>query len=180
MSLNYKLFFLLFLLIVNTPRIEAQVMVRLLEAEFSAFANVANLLLIIEAEKKVNKKIKKLNSEQKIKSGLYYNFVTVGAALPIERTIENIRDKLKVLGRINISIPPPFNWKKGTKTRKMKMYENYLKSLEDDVGDDFSNNGNLLKTRLEIIAELEEVEKDIDNTLQNLGVLERVSNMFNR
>jgi|SaaInl0LU_22_DNA_1037365.scaffolds.fasta_scaffold02324_1 hypothetical protein len=60
------------------------------------------------------------------------------------------------------------------------MYTNYLTSLNKDV--DFytatSNNGNLLKTSLEIVSELEEIEKDLDATLEDLTLSERLVHLF--
>ncbi|WP_166923414.1 hypothetical protein [Flavobacterium poyangense] len=58
------------------------------------------------------------------------------------------------------------------------MYNNYLDSIGKDVGNDFSNNGNLLKTTLDIVSELEKIEKELDDTLENLTIAQRAFNLF--
>ena len=84
MSLHYKLFFLLLLLIVNTPRIEAQITFRLAEAEISVAMNIGALIAIEKAEVKVNKKMGLLNTELK-KKGQYYNlFFAAKILFPIK------------------------------------------------------------------------------------------------
>jgi hypothetical protein len=182
MSLHYKLFFLLLLLIVNTPRIEAQVIWRLAEAEFSAFMNTGALIAIEKAEVKANKKMGLLNMELKKKTLYYNSFAFAKTLFPIKKTIERIELRLDTLDKINERIPQLFNWQKKNKTRKLKMYRNYLNSLKKDVldYDYFSNNGNLLKIVFEIISELEEVEKEIDVTWDNLTFLESIPNLFNK
>ena len=182
MSLHYKLFFLLLLLIVNTPRIEAQIILRLAEAERSVGINIATLIAIKRAEVKVNSSMDLLNKELKNKI-LYYNLFSFAKALfPIKKTIEGIKLRLDELKRINERIPQLFNWQKKNKTRKLEMYTNYLNSLKKDVlqYDYYSNNGNLLKTVFEIISELEEVEKEVDVIWDNLKFLERNANLFNK
>ena len=182
MSLHYKLFFLLLLLIVNTPRIEAQITFRLAEAEISVAMNIGALIAIEKAEVKVNKKMGLLNKELK-KKGQYYNFFVAAKILfPIKETIERIESRIDTLDKINKRIPQLFNWQKKNKTRKLKMYSNYLESLKKDVLDHqyYSNNGNLLKTVFEIISELEEVEKEIDVTWDNLTFLESIPNLFKK
>ena len=51
-------------------------------------------------------------------------------------------------------------------------------SLQTDVSNGISNNGNLLKTTIEIVSELEEIEKDLDNTLENLNLASRLFALF--
>lgn len=58
------------------------------------------------------------------------------------------------------------------------MYTKYLMSLQTDVSNGISNNGNLLKTTIEIVSELEEIEKDLDNTLENLNLASRLFALF--
>lgn len=62
--------------------------------------------------------------------------------------------------------------------RKYAMYTKYLMSLQTDVSNGISNNGNLLKTTIEIVSELEEIEKDLDNTLENLNLASRLFALF--
>ena len=178
MSLNYKLFFLLLLLIVNTLRIEAQIIVRLWEAEASATANTIVLALIKNAEVKVKNKIGELNTELRKKIPYYGLMDIFSPIFKINNTITRIQSKLLKLNNINNRVPLLFNRKKKEKKRKWEMYKNYLISLQRDVGHEFSNNGNLLKTSLEVISDLEEVEKDIDDTLENLKISERFFNLF--
>ena len=178
MSLNYKLFFPLLLLIINTLTIEAQIIVRLWEAEASATANTIVLALIKNAEVKVNKEMGKLNTELRKKIPYYGLMDVFSPIFQINNTITRIQSKLSKLVKINTKVPLLFNRKKKRKERKWKMYGDYLISLQKDVGHEFSNNGNLLKTSLEIISNLEEVEKDIDDTLENLTVSENIANLF--
>jgi hypothetical protein len=58
------------------------------------------------------------------------------------------------------------------------MYNNYLTSLDRDIDIDISNNGNLLKTSLEIVSEMEEIEKDLDATLEDLTISKHLFNLF--
>jgi long-subunit acyl-CoA synthetase (AMP-forming) len=142
--------------------------------------NIGALIAIEKEEVKVNKKMGLLNKELR-KKGQYYNFFNAAKILfPIKKTIESIELRIDELDKINKRIPQLFNWQKKNKTRKLKMYRNYLESLKKDVLDDeyFSNNGNLLKTIFEIISELEEVEKEIDVTYDNLTFLKSIPNLF--
>lgn len=178
MNLNYKLFILSLLLIINTLRIEAQIIVRLWEAEASATANITTLALIKAAEVKVKKQIGLLNTELRKKIP-YYGFMDIfNPIFHINNTIDRIKSKLLKVKNINNRVPLLFNRKKKRKNRKWTMYQNYSMSLQRGVGNDFSNNGNLLKTTLEIISNLEEVEKDVDDTLESLTVSERLFNLF--
>ena len=181
MSLHYKLFFLLLLLVVNTPRIEAQIIFRLLEAELSVAFNIATLTLIESAEKKVNVQMGKLNTELNKKVPYTSNMKLFKHYFGIEHTIERIELKLDTLNKINNNVHRFFNRQQKNKNLKYDIYTKYLKSIEKDgLGSVFSNNGNLLKTSLEIMAELEEVEKDLDDTLVNLGLLERLSKFLKK
>lgn len=168
-----------FLLLLSTTfKIEAQIIVRLWEAEASALANTIALGLIKSSEVKVKDKMKKLNTELE-KKVLYYGLMDVfNPIFQINPTINRINDKLLEVDQINNRIPLLFNRKKNSKRRKYEIYTKYLKSLDTDVGNDFSNNGNLLKTSLEIISELEEIEKDLDAILGELNLAERLFNMF--
>jgi hypothetical protein len=96
----------------------------------------------------------------------------------IDNTIARIDDKLENISQINNRVPLLFNRKKRKNTRKYTMYTEYLTSLNRDIDIDISNNGNLLKTSLEIVSELEEIENDLDVTLENLPLAERLFNLF--
>jgi hypothetical protein len=181
MSLHYKLFFLLLLLVVNTPRIEAQIIFRLEEAELSVAFNIATLTLIKPAEKEVNVQMGKLNTELNKKVRYINNMEFFKIYFGIGYTIERIELKLDTLNKINNNVHRFFNRQQKNKNLKYDIYTKYLKSIEKDgLGSVFSNNGNLLKTSLEIMAELEEVEKDLDDTLVNLGLLERLSKFLKK
>jgi len=181
MSLHYKLFFLLLLLVVNTPRIEAQIIFRLAEAELSVGANIATLTLIKPAEKEVNEQMGKLNTELNKKVGYINNMESFKIYFGIGYTIERIELKLDTLNKINNNVHRFFNRQQKNKNLKYDIYTKYLKSIEKDgLGSVTSNNGNLLKTSLEIMAELEEVEKDLDDSLVNLGLLERLSKFLKK
>ena len=166
------------LLLAKTYKAEAQIIVRLWEAEVSATANTAALALIKPAEVKVKNKMAELNTELRKKTP-YYGLMTVFKPIfQINMTINRINGKLLQVNQINNRIPLLFNRKKNRKRRKYEMYTRYLMSLNTDVGNGFSNNGNLLKTSLEIISELEEIEKNLDATLEDLKLSERLFNFF--
>lgn len=175
----HKIIILWFLLtLIKIHKTEAQIIVRLWEAEASVTANISSLALIKPAEVKVKDKMTQLNSELRKKIP-YYSLMTVFNILfQINTTTTRIRDKLDVINKINNRTPLLFNRKKRKKTRKFNMYRTYLASLNRDIGHDFSNNGNLLKTSLVIVSELEKIEKDLDETLEDLTVSERLFNLF--
>ncbi|MFB3390093.1 hypothetical protein [Flavobacterium sp. LAR06] len=175
--LKYILFVYLFL---QSTANHAQIIVRLWEAEASATANVIALLLIRPAETRVKEEMTKLNRELK-KQIPYYGFRSMfDLVFAKESTIINIRSKLSRLNSINNKVPLLFNRKKEQKRLKWIMYTDYLNSLNTDIGygTNLSNNGNLLKTSLEIVSELEKIEKDLDDTLEDLIISERVFNLF--
>lgn len=176
-NFNYRIVFMLFLFI-KAYNIEAQIIVRLWEAEASATANVAALGLIKSAEVRVKNKMGELNTELRKKTPYYGLMAIFNPIFQIDNTITRIRGKLLQLHQINNRVPLLFNRKKRQKTRKYNMYNRYLTSLNTDVGNDFSNNGNLLKTSLEIVSELEEIEKDLDAVLEDLTLSERVFSLF--
>lgn len=156
----------------------AQVIIRLWEAEASALANVIALSLIKDAEIKVKDEMGKLNTELR-KQTPYYGVNTIfDSALSRDSTVRNIRSKLAKLSGINNRVPLLFNRQKKQKARKLTMYTNYLNSLDKDSTTDFANNGNLLKSSIEIASELEKIEKDLDDTLEDLTISERIFNLF--
>lgn len=176
---NYKIVLFWFLLFLSKAyRVEAQIIVRLWEAEASATANTTALALIKSAEVKVKNKMAELNTELRKKTPYYGLMAVFNPIFQINTTINRINKKLSQVNHINNRIPLLFNRKKNRKRRKYEMYTKYLMSLDTDVGNDFSNNGNLLKTSLEIISELEEIEKDLDATLGDLNLSERLFNLF--
>lgn len=156
----------------------AQVIVRLWEAEISASANIVALSLIKVAETKLSDEMKKLNTEIR-KQTPYYGFMAVFDGL-FEKvsTIDGIRSKLARLNEINNKVPLLFNRKKREKKNKWMLYAGFLDSLDKDLTNDFSNNGNLLKTALELTAELEKIEKEVDDDLEDLIIAERIFNLF--
>lgn len=175
---TYAFFLLCFIAQVKTDTLQSQIIVRLVEAELSATANVIALTTVKEAERGVNKEIKKLNRQIRQKTP-YYGLMSVFRPMfQIDNTIVRIRQKLLSITRINNAIPRLFNRKRNKRRDKILMYTNYLYSIESDVGVDFSNNGNLLKTCLEIVSELEEVEKDLDNMLEDLTIAQRFFVVF--
>ena len=177
MKLYLKYILFVFLFLQSTVN-KAQIIVRLWEAEASAAANVLVLSLIQPAEKGVKDEIVKVNNELR-KQIPYYSLSSVfDAVFERDNIIRNIRSKLLRLNKINNKVPLLFNRKKQQRKLKWMMYSNYLDSLGKDVGNDFSNNGNLLKTSLEIVSELEEIEKDLDDTLEDLIISERVFNLI--
>lgn len=156
----------------------AQVIIRLWEAELSAGINVAALKLIIPAETKVREEMGKLNTELR-KQIPYYGYSTLfDKALGRDTTVRDIRAKVAKLSGINNKVPRLFNSKKKQRTRQLAMYTDYLNSLDKDITSGFANNGNLLKTSIEIVSELEEIERDLDDTLEDLTIAERLSNLF--
>jgi hypothetical protein len=172
---------MLLLLVVNTPRIEAQIIFRLAEAEWSVLFNIGTLKAIESAEKKVNVQMGKLNTELNKKVPYTSNMKLFKDYFGIEHTIERIEFKIDTLNKINNNVHRFFNRQQKNKTRKYEIYTKYLRSIEKDgLGYVFSNNGNLLKTSLEIMAELEEVEKDLDDAMVNLGLLERLSKFLKK
>jgi len=176
--LKYKIFLLGFLLLTSTYKTEAQIIIRLWEAEASATANVTTLALIKSAEVQVKNKMKNLNNQLRQKIP-YYGLMTVfNPIFQINPTIVRIQRKIGQASLINNSVPLFFNRKKDRKRRKFTMYTRYIASLMADVGTDFSNNGNLLKTAIEIISELEEIEKDLDKSLESLIVAQRIFTFF--
>lgn len=177
---NYKIVLFWFLLFFSkTLKTEAQIIVRLWEAEISAAANVAVLTLIRPAEERVKNRMSELIKELRKKTPYYNTMVLFNPIFEIDNNITRIRGKLSEINQKNNRVPLLFNRRKSRKERKYMMYTRYLRSLEADVGDaDFSNNGNLLKTCLEIISELEEIEKDLDATLLDLNLSERLFNLF--
>ena len=58
------------------------------------------------------------------------------------------------------------------------MYRKYIESLNNDLNYGFSNNGNLLKSSINLVAELEEIESDLDYTLNELTIFQNVYNLF--
>lgn len=110
---NYKIVLFWFLLFFTKAyKIEAQIIVRLWEAEASAVANVAALSLIKPAEIRVKNKMKKLNTELR-KKGSYYGFMVVFNQLfQISNTTARINNKLSEINLINNSVPLLFNRKK--------------------------------------------------------------------
>lgn len=178
-NLTYKIIVLWFLLsMAKIHKTEAQVYVRLWEAEASVNANITALSLIRPAEVRVKNKMTDLNNELRKKVPYYGAMAIFNPIFQINNTIDRIKDKLAEVNRVNNRIPLLFNRKKGKKTRKYTMYTNYINSLDSDVDIDISNNGNLLKTSLEIVSELEEIERDLDATLEDLTVSERLFNLF--
>lgn len=176
---NYKIVLFWFLLFfTKTLKAEAQIIVRLWEAEASAAANATALGLIKPAEVRVKNKMSDLIKELRKKLPYYNSMLAFNPIFEINSTITRIQDKLSQINQINNRVPLLFNRRKNRKERKYMMYTRYLMSLDADVGDDFSNNGNLLKTSLEIISELEEIEKDLDATLGDLNLSERLFNLF--
>lgn len=177
MKLYLKFILFAYLFLQSTVN-QAQIIVRLVEAETSAAANIVVLSLITPAEKKVKQEMTKLNTELR-KQIPYYSLMSIfDATFAKNSTIINIRSKLSRLNSINNRVPLLFNRKREQKRSKWIMYTNYLNSLDTDVGNDFSNNGNLLKTSLEIVSELEKMEKDVDHLLEDLIISERVFNLF--
>lgn len=110
---NYKIVLFWFLLFFTKAyKIEAQIIVRLWEAEASATANVTALNLIKSAEIRVKNEMKKLNTEIK-KKGSYYGFNLVFNQLfHINNTTDRINNKLSEINQINNSVPLLFNRKK--------------------------------------------------------------------
>lgn len=177
--LNYKIVLFCFLLFfIKTFKVEAQIIVRLWEAEASATANTVALALIKPAEVRVKNQMTRLNSVLMRKTPYYNSMVVFNPIFQINNLIAQIKDKLLQINQINNRVPLLFNRRKNRKTRKYMMYTSYLTSLDNDVGNDFSNNGNLLKTSLEIISELEEIEKDLDATLIDLEHSARLFSLF--
>lgn len=176
---NYKIVLLWFLLfLAKAYKIEAQIIVRLWEAEASATANNIALALIKPAEVRVKEEMTRLNSILRQKIPYYGLMAVFNPIFQINNTITRIEGKLLQIDQINNRVPLLFNRRKNRKGRKYIMYTRYLRSLNTDVGNDFSNNGNLLKTSLEIISNLEEIEKDLDATLGDLNLSERLFNLF--
>lgn len=156
----------------------SQIIVRLWEAEGSAGANVGALLFIKDAETDVKDEMGKLNTELRKQLPYYGLNLIFDAILEKTSTIENIRKKLLKLNDINNKVPLLFNRKKTKNKLKWKMYNDYLDSIDKDVSINFSNNGNLLKTSFEIVSELEEIEKILDDALEDLTISQRVFNLF--
>ena len=178
-QLKYNIIFLYFLFpLIKTYTTEAQIIVRLWEAEASATANVTTLALIKTAEVRVKNEMTKLNSMLRQKTPYYGLMAIFNPIFQIDNTITRIEVKLVEANRNNNRVPLLFNRKKNRKRAKYKMYSKYLTSLGNDIGNNFSNNGNLLKTSLEIVSELEEIEKDLDDSLGNLGHASRLFAFF--
>lgn len=176
---NYKIVLLWFLLFLpKAYKIEAQIIIRLWEAEASATANIVAIALIKPAELRVNREMTRLNSVLRQKTPYYGLMAVFNPIFQIDNTITRIKGKLLQVNQINNRVPLLFNRKKNRKERKYMMYTRYLRSLNTDVGNDFSNNGNLLKTSIEIVSELEEIEKDLDNTLESLSHASRLFALF--
>lgn len=177
MKLYVKYIVLICFFLQSTPNY-SQVIIRLWEAEASAAANVLALSLIKDAERKVREEMGKLNTELR-KQTPYYGLSTIfDSALGRDTTVRDIRAKIVKLSGINNKVPLLFNRQKKQRTRKLAMYTDYLNSLDKDITTDFANNGNLLKTSIEIVSELEKIEKDLDDTLEDLTIAERVFNLF--
>ena len=173
-----KLIIAILLNITLLCRLEAQVVVRLWEAESSAFLNITSLMLLRGAEARVEDKVSELNSEIRKKLP-YYNFrSSFDLLFQINSSIDRIEDKISEITNINSRVPLLFNRKKRKTIKKCLMYNNYLESLNNDLNYGFSNNGNLLKSSINLVAELEEIESDLDYTLNNLTVFQRVYNLF--
>jgi hypothetical protein len=177
MKLYLKHILIIYLFLQSTAN-QAQIIVRLWEAEASAAANIAVLFIVKPAEIRMKNEMTKLNTELR-KQIPYYGFMNIfDAVLKKDNTIQNIRYKLSKLNDINNRVPLLFNRKKKEKRRKWILYTDYINSLDRDIGNDFSNNGNLLKTSLDIVSELEKIEKDLDDTLEDLIISEHVFNLF--
>jgi hypothetical protein len=178
-NLRYKIFILWLLLsIAKTHKTEAQIIVRLWEAEASVNANIIALALIKQSEVRVKNKMTDLINEIRKKIPYFGAMAVFNPIFQIDNTIARIDDKLENISQINNRVPLLFNRKKRKNTRKYTMYTEYLTSLNRDIDIDISNNGNLLKTSLEIVSELEEIENDLDVTLENLPLAERLFNLF--
>ncbi len=180
MKLYIKQILLVFLFLqsISSFKIRAQIIVRQWEAEASATANIAALGLIKGAEIRVKNEMSKLNTELRKKTPYYGLMVIFNSIFQIDATITRIQGKIFQISSINNMVPLLFNRKKKKKRKKMEMYTKYLLSLKIDVGNDFSNNGNLLKTSVEIVSELEKIEKDLDNSLESLIVAKRLFTLF--
>ncbi|MCX2681921.1 hypothetical protein OOZ15_18360 [Galbibacter sp. EGI 63066] len=150
----------------------------MVEAETSAAANVAALTLIKTAENRVHMGMKNLNAQIR-KELPYYGFTSIFSPIfRIDNAIVRVRQKLSEAIRNNNSIPLLFKRKKNKRQDKLLIYTAYLNSIESDIGVDFSNHGNLIKTCMEIVSELEKVEEDLDNILEDLTVAERFFLVF--
>jgi len=53
-----------------------------------------------------------------------------------------------------------------------------MESLNNDLNYGLSNNGNLLKSSINLVVELEEIESDLDYTLNELTIFQNVYNLF--
>lgn len=177
--MSFKLKYLLLIyLVLNSTINYGQIIIRLWEAEASAAANVAALSLIKDSEEKVRDEITKLNAELR-KQIPYYGLMEIfNVAFEKDKIISSIRSKLSKLNTINEKVPLLFNRKKKTNRRRWMMYKDYLDSIDKDVDNDLSNNGNLLKTTLDIVSELEKIEKEVDDTLEDLTIAERIFKLF--
>ena len=176
--LKYRIVLLGFLLLTKIYKTEAQIIVRLWEAEISATANVTALALIRAAEVRVKNRMRELNTQLRQKIPYYGLMDIFNPVFQINTTIARIHEKIVQASFANNRVPLLFNRKKNRKRRKLAMYTRYLASLTVDVGNDFSNNGNLLKTTIEIVSELEEIEKDLDKSLEDLIVAQGIFNLF--
>ena len=166
------------LLFIKTYKVEAQIIVRLWEAESSATANVAVLAIIKNSEVQVKNKMNELNKELRKKIPYYGLMAIFNPIFQIDNTIARIGDKLVQANRTNDRIPLLFNRRKERKKKKYRIYSKYITSLKTDIGNDFSNNGNLLKTSIEIVSELEKIEKDLDDTLEELKISDGLFKLF--
>jgi len=93
-------------------RLEAQVIVRLWEAEASATANTAALYYVKTADASVIKKVSKLNSEIRKKLP-YYNFrSSFDLLFQVSNSIDRIQDKTSEIMDRNDRVPLLFNRKK--------------------------------------------------------------------
>ena len=93
-------------------RLEAQVIVRLWEAEASATANSAALYYVKTADASVSDKVSKLNSEIRKKLPYYNIRSSFDLLFQVGNSIDRIQDKTSEIMDRNDRVPLLFNRKK--------------------------------------------------------------------
>ena len=178
MGLIKKIKFRYFMLILLCPLFsQSQVILRLVEAEYSATANVAAYIIARAGEEAMKRPLDRLRSVS-FQEIVYFSVTSeFYAAFLVQGTITVLTNLIAIVQTLNVTTPLLFNRRFFKYQARLIHYTLYLQEVRTKVAASTlpTNRGNSAKLTFTILAELHRVSYELGKMLDYLYVRNAVS-----
>lgn len=148
----------------------SQVEVRLVEAEFSATANVTAYIMSLVSEEVLKAPLKKLVVQSLVEGGRYFEVCSIAFNLfSVYLSITETQTLLAIVSGLMTTVPPFFNGRKEKYLLLIAQYQSVLLNLDTRIASSsIANRGNAFKLTFAILTELERMNYQIGKMIDYL------------